>query len=325
LQYPPAEDGSAGFFQRWQYNLNQPETIQLAQELRRLVDTYSPERLLLSELFADDHTLRRYLSPERNGLHLAFLWGLPAFKLDARFFRELLTRYETGFPAPYTPIYVLGNHDRKRFISNLDDDPEKAKLLALIQFSARGVPVTYYGEEIGMTEVQFSPKTALDPVGRRYSWAPDWLVNLLDVYVNRDGCRTPMQWDAGPNAGFCPLGATPWLPISADYPTINVETESAAADSLLNFYRRLLRLRKDHPPLRVGLLHLLEEDATGQNLLGFRRGEDVLVLINFGGAPTTFCNRSGCRHVLLSVGVDHISDPERVTLPAFSGVVLGRQ
>ena len=173
-----------------------------------------------------------------------------------------------------------------------------------------------------MTESRFPAKTALDPIGRRYDWVPNWLLDLLDLYVNRDGCRTPMQLDSSANAGFCPRGAAPWLPVPDSYQTINVEVQSAADDSLLNLYKSLLNLRRDYPALQAGTIHLLEEAETERDLLGFRRGEDILVLINFGDTTTTFRNRSGCGQVLLKVGMEELPDPELVRLPPYSGVVL---
>jgi glycosidase len=205
LRFVPSEDLTTGFFQRWEYNLHRPENFALAQELRAFGDSYTPERVLLGELFGDDDTIRKYLGKQLDGLHLAFLWDLLKLKTDARFFRSVIRHHETRYPAPYTPVYVFGNHDQKRLISRIGNDVSKAKLLALFQFTVRGVPVTYYGEEIGMAEARFPARKAQDPLGRRYGWAPDFLVDLLDLYLNRDGCRTPMQWDDSENGGFARL------------------------------------------------------------------------------------------------------------------------
>jgi alpha-glucosidase len=154
LRYVPT-DHSAGFFQRWKYNLHQPETFELAKELRAVADTYSPDRLLLAELFGDDDTLKRYLGDQLDGLNLTFLWKLLDLKVDARFFRKVIHHYEAHYPAPYIPVYVFGNHDQKRVISKVGNDPRVAKLLALFQFTVRGVPVTpislraFWGLQIG--------------------------------------------------------------------------------------------------------------------------------------------------------------------------------
>ena len=198
------QDDQAGFFQEWKYSLNQPEVFNLAKELRALVQKYRPDRMLIGEVFGSDENQKRFLGEKQEGLNLIFLWELLNLKTTAAFLRKVIQHYEQNYPVPYTPVYVFGNHDRKRLISQCGGDLRIAKLLALFQFTVRGVPVTYYGEEIGMAEVLMSAKTALDPVGRKYAWVPSILADMLGLYVNRDGCRTPMQWEASPNAGFCP-------------------------------------------------------------------------------------------------------------------------
>jgi alpha-glucosidase len=327
LVYSPTENSTAGFFQKWEHNLHQPETFELAKELRAIADTYSPERLLLGEIFGDDDTVRRYLDKQQDGLKLVFLWELLKLKPNVRFFRDVIRRYERQYPPPYTPVYVFGNHDQKRVISRIGNDTRQAKLLALFQFTVRGVPVTYYGEEIGMVEEQFPAKTAKDPVGRQYAWVPGFLLHLLDLYVNRDGCRTPMQWTDGPNAGFCAPGVTPWLPAHENHETVNVESELADEGSLLNVYRQLLRLRRDSAALRAGAIQLVDEQGSGESLLVYRRasdGEEILVVINFGKAPATFQNPTECTQVLFTTGLDEPPDPESVSLPPCSGVILGK-
>jgi glycosidase len=327
LMYPPAEDLTAGFFQKWKYSLNRPETFELAKELRTIADTYSPERLLLGELFGDDDTVKRYLGEQQDGLNLVFLWKLLKLKADARSLRNVVRHYETHYPAPYTPVYVLGNHDQKRAISKIGNDIRKAKLLAMFQFTVRGVPVTYYGEELGMVEGRFSTKTAKDPIGRQYAWVPDFLVNLLDLYVNRDGCRTPMQWDNSPNAGFCGQDATPWLPLHENYTTTNVKSELADERSLLTVYRQLLRLRRDSAALREGAIQLVDEPNISANLLAYQRDlgdETILVTINFGKTPGTFQNPTACRQVLFQIGLDEPITSRSIPLPPYSGVILGK-
>jgi alpha-glucosidase len=325
--YVPSDHAAAGFFQKWKYNLNQPETFDLARELRAIADTYSPDRLLLGELFGNDDTIRRYLGERQDGLHLVFLWKLLQLEPNARFFRDVIRHYETHYPAPYVPVYVFGNHDQKRLISKIDHDARRAKLLALFQFTVRGVPVTYYGEEIGMAEGRLSAKTAKDPLGRRYAWVPDFFVDLLDLYVNRDGCRTPMQWNAGPNAGFCGQDVTPWLPVHENHETANVESELADDHSLLNVYRRLLRLRQDSAALKEGTIQLLDEEDMDKNLLAYRRkldGEEILVAINFGNTPSGLYNRTACKRILFEIGQNAPPDPENITLPPYSGLVLSK-
>jgi oligo-1,6-glucosidase/alpha-glucosidase len=326
LHIMPAADMKGGFFQRWAYNLNQPQAFELARELRNLIDEYSPDRMLLGELFGDDDTLKQYLGEGLDGLNLLFLWDLMKLKMDASFFRKAIDHYETGYPPPYTPVVVFGNHDTKRVISRVGEDARKAKLLALFQFTVRGVPVVYYGEEIGMVDKSLPRKTALDPMGRRFPCAPQFLLSWLDVYLNRDGCRTPMQWDHGDNAGFCEGGVGPWLPIHENSQSINVKSELADEDSMLHVYKRLLHLRKGSKALQEGVIHLMAEPGIGKDILAYRReneNEIILVLINFGKKPSEFDNRTTCRNIMFEVGFDGPIGVERIKLPPCSGVVLG--
>lgn len=326
FNYPPTGDMTTGYFQKWEHTLHQPEVFELAQELRAIADSYSPARLLIGEVFGNDDTVRQYLGERLDGLNLVFLWDLLEPKVNTRFLRQVIRYYETNYPAPYTPVYVLGNHDQKRFISKIGNDARKAKLLALFQFTVRGVPVTYYGEEIGMVEGQFSAKTAKDPLGRQYAWAPGFLLDLLDLYVNRDGCRTPMQWDESPNAGFCGQNATPWLPVHENYTAINVKSELADEHSLLNVYRQILHLRQNSAALHEGTIQLIDEPDLGQNLLAYRRefdGEEILVVINLGKTTCKFQNRTACRKLLFAIGLSVLPNQESISLPPYSGAILG--
>ncbi len=323
---PFPTDFTGGWFQNWKYTVHQKETFELAKELRSLVDTYSPDRLLLGELFGEDTTIKKYMGDQLDGLNLIFLWELLKLKVDARFLRNVISHYEIHYPAPYTPVYVFGNHDQKRMISKIGNDSRLAKLLALFQYTVRGVPVTYYGEEIGMEDGDFPAKTALDPLGRRFGWIPGFLVNMLDLYINRDGCRTPMQWDNNFNAGFCGKSATPWLPIHQNYQSTNVKQQLGDAKSLLNVYKGLLRLRRESAAIREGNIQLIDNPDTEKNLLAYRRisnDEAALVLINFGETSVAFKNQTECKQFLFGIEIDKPNNPGKISLPPYSGVILG--
>ena len=185
--------------------------------------------------------------------------------------------------------------------------------------------MTYYGEEIGMAEVSISAKTALDPVGRKYAWVPSILADMLGLYVNRDGCRTPMQWEASPNAGFCPASATPWLPVHENHNVINVQDQSADQDSLLNLYHTLLRLRQEMPSLQTGSLELIGDPNIDQHTLAYTRSvedQTLLVVLNFGVTETVFQNPTDCQQILLRTGQVTTAGPSQILLPPFSGVLL---
>ncbi len=322
--YVPKDD-EAGFFQEFKYSLNQPEVFELAKELRSIVDTYTPERMLIGEVFGSDENQKRFLGENLDGLNLAFLWELLNFKSSASFLRKVIQHYEHHYPAPYTPVYVFGNHDRKRLISQCSSDMRIAKLLALFQFTVRGVPVTYYGEEIGMADGSFPAKTALDPIGQRYAWIPPFLINFLGMYINRDGCRTPLQWDAEPNAGFCSANAAPWLPVHENRKFTNVQDQSVDDNSLLNLYRKLLRLRRDSAILQSGSLELIGDPAMDENILAYqrtRKDQTLIIVLNFGAKSIKFRNPTNCQQAILSIGMDQPANLAIFQLPAFAGIIL---
>jgi len=320
----PKED-QFGFFQEWKHTLNQPEVFGLALELRSLLEEYSPPRILVGEVFGTDETVKKFLGEDQDGLHLIFLWKLLNLKPSASYLREVISHYEKHYPAPYLPVVVFGNHDRKRFISHIGDDLQTAKLLAVFQFSVRGVPVTYYGEEIGISDMDFPNRTARDPIGQRYRFIPKFILDLLGVYVNRDGCRTPMQWDDSPNAGFCVEAIVPWLPVNSNYKTRNVWIQEQDNDSLLSIYKKMLQIRRELPALQTGVLQILEGSEIDPGLLVYTRqnpDQIVLVVINFSKRNAKLTNPTTCQQTVLTVSMDPPNNKDTFYLPPLSAILL---
>ena len=144
------------------------ETIAHKTKLSTIFDLYT-EKVIPS--FISEKDLEKYYGPANNGLHMNFLFEFTSKVLSFKPKRitKIITKIEKILPPPYTPTYVYGNHDRDRFISRLKNNVQKAKLLATLQLTLRGVPYIYYGEEIGMSNVQFNLKTSEDPIGRKFS------------------------------------------------------------------------------------------------------------------------------------------------------------
>ena len=118
-----------------------------------------------------------------------------------------------------------------------------AKAAAVLLLTVRGTPFLYYGEEIALGDVRVPRKEIVDPPARRY-WP-------LRLWWNRDGCRAPMPWTAGPNGGFT-TGRRPWLRMAPDFATRNVAAQAADPGSVLSAYRALLALRRTLPALQTG-------------------------------------------------------------------------
>ncbi len=232
---------------------------------------------------------------------------------------------EEVYPYPYIPTYVFGNHDQRRYMMKINNNLEKGKLVALFQFTARGVPVAYYGEEIGMTNETIKLTEAQDPLARIYRWLGDSfseMLGLADVII-RDRARSPMQWDDSPNAGF--TSATPWIRVHGNYRERNVSVESEDKDSLFNTYKNVLRLRNESRALKEGTLRLIEENVPKDMLVYLREFEEErkLVVFNFGKKVRLFLNTTDCGKYLFStVSFDH-NEFDRFRMPPCSGIILG--
>jgi oligo-1,6-glucosidase/alpha-glucosidase len=306
----PSEDNPHGFFQRHVHTIDHPDTIAFARELRSVVDEFhDPPRFLVGEVFGDAETLRRYCGEAADGLHLVFLFAAMRTRFSGRAVRELVEEFERGFPEPFSPTYVFGNHDRPRFIHRVGGDTDKAKLMATLQLTARGVPFIYYGEEIGMANHDIPLHEGLDPVAARYRFVPQWLVGSFrkrGILLNRDECRAPMQWDGTPHAGFSSV--RPWLPVHPGSSKVNVALQEGDPGSLLSCYRSLLALRRETPALHAGALAWLDTGLPA-DVVAYRREhgcDRADVFLNFSkrtvplalgncAGRTLFSNRRGER------------------------------
>ena len=270
--------------QEKKYNRDLPEVQDVMVRLRAFNDRVNPESVLIGEAYVPKwEELMRYYGPSDNGVHLPFNFFLimePArTHLDAGVFRSVIEASEQALRGRWT-TYVLSNHDNPRHFDRYGDgthDDDIAKLTATMLLTLRGSPFLYYGEEIGMTTTE--PKTideVRDPVGRRY-----WPANK-----GRDGERTPMQWDSTSQAGF--TTGTPWLPVPPAATARNVAVEDRDPSSLLNFYRRLIALRRRTPALLDGRYASLESDP---HVYAYERavyGQTVVVALNMSAERRAF-------------------------------------
>jgi len=286
LQLFPSDDKEASFFQNHVYDVHLPETIDFAIDLRNLIDEYSnPDRFLVGELSGNIDILKKYYGSENNGLNLVFLFQFTSKPFNAEEFEQVLRDIEQKFPYPYTPTYVLGNHDRMRYISRFGNKTVKARILATLQLTLRGVPFIYYGEEIGMENVKFKLSESEDPIGRKFWWLPISQIKKMGISLTRDGCRTPMQWDDSPHAGFTPNeNAEPWLRIPKNYKQINVINAENNPESLLNCYKRLLDIRKNNTALQMGSLDFIDLKRENKGCLAYQRlfqKQKITIYLNF--------------------------------------------
>lgn len=333
---PLAPNLSTGFPRLWRrdFTENTEDNIDLARYLHGVCAEFNGdpeggpgagERILLGEVFGSPEVLRDYLGNQADGtggLDLVFLFDFLQYRYDAAWFTDLIRGFEQSFPSPMQPTYVLENHDRTRSINRVGGDLAKAKVLAVLQLTLRGVPTIYMGQEIGMGNTPLPLRDALDPVAATFfRWLPQPVASRLPETVNRDEMRTPMQWDATTHAGFCPDDVRPWLPVNPDHARANVAAQDGDQESVLNLYRGLLRLRREHPALRTGSLTLLEDLPTG--VLGYRRADDqraVTILANLSSDPVALAAPNG--EILASCG-DLRFDGGSLRLGADCAAVIG--
>ena len=270
------------------HHVDQPGVHQVLRELRAAVDGYGGDRVLLGEVGVADPArwAAYYGAGDEFNLPLNFaLWTQP---WSAAGFRQVVATTEGVLPADAWPIYALGNHDVRRLASRYDDGISpgaRARLAAMMLLTLRGTPLLYYGDEIGMTDVAVPPALTHDPDGR-------------------DPVRTPMQWDAGPAAGFS--GGQPWLPIPSSAATVNVARQQHDRSSLLCLYQELIRLRRRLGALGSGDYRVLAPDHPWVYAYLRRAGDQqILVALNFDDHEQAFGHgRADGLEILLSTDCD---------------------
>lgn len=315
--FPTPDNHDEAFFQKKVNNLNLPESFVLAKEVRSLLAKFKQKPFVIGEVSGNDRILKSFLGERADGLNLVFQFELIHFEFYANFFRTLLEKNEREFSEPYQPVYVFGNHDQRRFIDRIKGDEKKAKILSCFQLTARGVPVIYYGEEIGRPEGDISILAGKDPIAKMNSLVPKFLSDLLGIYINRDNCRLPMLWDEGKNASFS-VGES-WLGVGKYKKEQTVAYQKTDENSLWKHYQKLIQIRKKEKALQFGKLDLLPVES--ESLLAYVRKwkeEEISVFLNFG-KETFFLKDLGKHSVLYQFGkVDLL----RNELGSFSGLLL---
>ncbi len=305
-----------------------PEVHDVQRRMRAMVEKYPGNRVLIGETYLPNTAeLNKWYGtaaqPELQlpmdmliGFHTE--GGGPAgenVSLNLPHFRRYLMEMETQLDNGW-PLLVFDNHDNTRswdrFSSpsqTLAQKQAAAKLIATMLYTSRATALTYYGAELGMTtEVPTRVEDVKDPIGIT-GWPKE---------KGRDGERTPMQWTPGPQAGFSPDAAT-WLPVPANHTTVNVETEQANPDSLLNWSEKLIALRRSTPALHDGGTVFINNDNS--NVLAYVRtapaGKSaVVVAMNMTAQPQT---------IALDTGVAGIKGSGATTLAASEASIPSQQ
>ena len=310
---------------------NQPGVHEVVAEMRATADKFDSNkfpgtRVLIGETYLPNigELKKMYGTPEQPEFHLPMDTQVAMInKMDVTTFRAKLVDAETNLEA-HIPLLLFDNHDNPRIDLRYGDgvhDTEIERAIATVLFASRGAALFYYGDEIGMKTTPPKRKEDVkDPIGIT-GWPKE---------KGRDGERTPMQWDASANAGF--TTGTPWLPVPPSAETINVRAEEENPNSVLAWYKALIRLKKTVPAFENGANIML--DAENTKVLSWMRqapgAPQVVVSVNFTAEPQTVnlaSSGAGMRArrlkpLLMSPGATAPETMDQIKLEPF-GVFIG--
>ncbi|HJW42246.1 MAG TPA: alpha-amylase family glycosyl hydrolase [Rhizomicrobium sp.] len=260
--------------------------------IRRTVEKFD-DRFVFGEFSEEFERAGAYLSPQE-GLHAGYTFGLLlASRLSPNYFRKYFDAL-AAHPAHW-PCISLSNHDVPRTVTRFgagpEGDPALAKLLFALLGSLRGTTLIYQGEELGLPEVDLRRDQLRDPVGDLY----------YPIAKGRDGCRTPMPWDAkAKNLGFST--GTPWLPLGPTHRALAVSEQEGNADSPLAFARHFLRGRKASAALRLGGIAFLDAETPVLAFTRTHEGERILCVFNLSREDATFAHALATQGNVMDLG-----------------------
>jgi alpha-glucosidase len=277
--------------------------------MRRVLDEYG-DRLMIGEVYLPVERLVTYYGAAGNGCHLPFNFQLIEVPWQAEAIGATIDAYEAALPAHGWPNWVLGNHDKSRLATRIGI--AHSRIAAMLLLTLRGTPTLYYGDELGMTDVPIAPEQVQDP----------WEKNVPGFGLGRDPARTPMQWDTSEQAGF--TSGKPWLPLSSDAKSVNVQVERDDPTSILCLYRSLIYLRRSEEALTLGSYRL--EKAT-DDILVYRRERGtrrLSIALNFSDQPRTLHIQHPGR-ILLSTHANRLGEPvqDKLSLRSYEGIIVG--
>ncbi|HHZ19195.1 MAG TPA: alpha-glucosidase [Firmicutes bacterium] len=294
---------------------NQPGIHEILQEMHREVLSNYDIMTVGETCFTTPEMAALYVNADRKELNMIFQFEFlevgTFYPWDLVKFKEIWGRWIKMLSRDGWNSIYLGNHDQPRQVSRFGNDgpywAPAAKLLATFTHTLPGTPFIYQGEEIGMTNVAFpsiEDYRDIETINRydelvKQGLSPAEALAKLQPR-SRDNARTPMQWSAEPNAGF--TSGTPWIKVNPNYTAINVADQLHDEDSVLNYYKKLLRLRRANPVFVYGDYSPVAE--SDPNIFAYYRSLDdqrVLVILNFSSSYQRF-ELPGAREKVLLLG-----------------------
>ncbi len=301
------------------HDRDQPQMLGILEQLRALVDEYGAFTMAeIGDVESFAVTAKYTAGTKRLHTGYSFPFTFAEFRVDLC--QRVVRAFEAALGDGWT-TYAFSNHDVERSVSRWGaqaelggDRPALAKLLLACLFTMRGNACLYQGEELGLTEARLPREDLVDP----------WGIEFWPIFKGRDGCRTPMPWQAdAPGAGF--TGGAPWLPIPDEHRSMAASAQEADPTSVLAACRQLIRFRKAHPALVTGTIAVRETSAP---IWAFERADDserLLCVFNLSNQPATWpLDRGETWRPLDGHGFPSRLDRQTLHLPPF-GAFFGQQ
>jgi alpha-glucosidase len=290
-----------------------PRVHEYARLIRSVIDEY-PERVMIGEVVLPPARAVRFHGERLDEVHLPHNFALTELVTwTADEIRTVVEEYERLLPPGAWPNWLLGDHDFPRIASRVG--PERTRLALMLLLTLRGTPTWYYGDELGLPSARFPPGSMkmIDP---QAATSPE---------RDRLMARTPMQWSPGRHAGFSK--AEPWLPLASEDPEYTVERQRSSPDSVLNFVRALIDLRRRIPALSTGTYRSLEAPP---DVYSFeRRTPDgtVQVHLNFGDGERALGPLGPGRILLATTDPNATRGPgtRRINARPYEGIIVSVQ
>ena len=261
------------------FDKTRPENVKFLKRFRALLDRYEG-RTSVGEVGDGARSLKTVSDYTGGGdkLHMCYTFDLLGPDFTARHIRRCVQNFEREVKDGWV-CWAFSNHDVTRHASRFAADPREraqvAKLAVTVLASLRGSICLYQGEELGLPEADIAFEDLQDPYGIRF-WP---------AFKGRDGCRTPMPWDADqPQAGFT-SATKPWLPIPAEHRTLAVSSQEGDGDSVLSHYRKMLAFRRANPVITGGDIAFIGEDKDVLAFVRRGKGETMFFAFNLGQKP----------------------------------------
>ena len=336
--FPQFPKGHEKDFAKW-YGMGPHLHDYLKEMYKEVIEPYNVFAVAegAGSTFQDAHDL---VDADRNELQTAYHFDyvglsrtLEGYTLSE--FKEVFTKWDKEFAEEGWLAIFLSNHDNSRLVNRFGNpSPEfrsvSTQMLNTFLLSMRGTPYTYYGDELGMTNIdmptieEYVDVSAIGEYGMAKARGENMEEFMKTLnYNSRENARTPMQWDDSQNAGF--TTGIPWKRVNDNYTSINVAAQEKDPNSVLNHFKRMVKLRKDNEVLVYGAYTLLDED--NEEVYSFTRTLDdqkVLILLNFTDheSEVTLPLIENSGEILINNYEDVVINAQTVNLKPYQAVII---